>query len=78
MLSAAVLEIMERAGLTADQVDTHALQIVLDGFVLHERVTARAAIDQLMQAFFFTVKESAGETGADPARRIGGCGGRCG
>ena len=45
--------------MTLAQIDTHVIQAVLDGFVIHERVTARAAIDQLMQAFFFTIKESA-------------------
>ena len=60
-VSAAVDQIMARAGLAADQFDSSAVQVILDGFVLHQRVTARAALTQLMQAFFFTVKESASQ-----------------
>lgn len=58
-VGAAVEQIATRAGLTAAQIDTSALQMVLDGFVIHERVTARAALEQLMRAYFFTVRESA-------------------
>jgi hypothetical protein len=54
-------EIVARAGLTGDQLDGSAVQAILDGFVLHERVSARGAIEQLAQAYFFTVKESAGK-----------------
>ena len=57
-VSSAVEQIARRAGLTDAQMDTSALQIILDGFVLHRRVTARAALEQLMQAYFFTIKES--------------------
>jgi hypothetical protein len=57
-LSAAVEQIAQRAGISDAQIDTSALQILLDGFVIHERVTARAAIEQLMRAYFFTIKES--------------------
>lgn len=57
-VASAVEQIAKRAGLTDAQMDTAALQIILDGFVLHKRVTARAAIQQLMQAYFFTIKES--------------------
>ena len=31
--------------------------MMLDGFVVHERVSARAAIEQLMRAYFFTMRE---------------------
>lgn len=55
----AVQEIAARAGLDGNLIDTASLQMMLDGFVIHERVSARAAIEQLMQGFFFTVKEQA-------------------
>ena len=58
-VAAAVEQIATRAGLDGDQIDTRNLQMLLDGFVINERVTARAAIDQLMQTYFFTIKESA-------------------
>lgn len=57
-VAAAVEQIATRAGLDGDQIDTSALQIVLDGFVISDRVTARGAMEQLMQAYFFTIKES--------------------
>ncbi|MES2983898.1 MAG: glycoside hydrolase TIM-barrel-like domain-containing protein [Pseudomonadota bacterium] len=58
-VAAAVEEIAQRAGLTDAQIDTRGIQIMLDGFVINDRVSARAALDQLMQAYFFTIKESA-------------------
>lgn len=58
-VGAAVEQIAARAGLAANQIDTHALQMLLDGFVIHERVSARGALEQLMRAYFFTFKESA-------------------
>lgn len=57
-VAAAVQHIMLRAGLDSAQIDISKLQIMLDGFVLHERVSARAALQQLMDAYFFTIKES--------------------
>lgn len=57
-VGAAVEAIAERAGLTDMQIDTSSLQMVLDGFVISDRVTARAALEQLMKAFLFTLKES--------------------
>ena len=54
----AVHDIALRAGLDDALMDTSALQFMLDGFVIHERVSARAAIEQLMQGFFFTIKET--------------------
>ncbi|MEJ0009873.1 MAG: glycoside hydrolase TIM-barrel-like domain-containing protein [Alphaproteobacteria bacterium] len=54
----AVVEIVQRAGLPADALDTSQLQMLLDGFIINNRVTARAAIDQLQQAFFFSMRES--------------------
>lgn len=58
-VSAVVRQLLLRAGLTEAQIDVANVQAVLDGFVIHERVSARAAIDQLMQTYFFTMKESA-------------------
>lgn len=57
-VSAVVAHIARRAGLADAQMDMSALQMLIDGFVIHDRVTARAAIEQLMQAYFFTLKES--------------------
>lgn len=56
----AAAEIAARAGLDASLFDTSPLQMLLDGFVLHQRVTARAALDQLQQAFFFSIREHGG------------------
>lgn len=58
-VGAVVEQIARRAGLTDAQIDTRQLQMQVDGFVINERVTARAAIQQLMQAYFFTIRESA-------------------
>lgn len=57
-VGAAVEQIAKRAGLTDAQIDTSRLQMQMDGFVINDRVTARAAIQQLMQAYFFTIKEA--------------------
>jgi hypothetical protein len=57
-VAAAVEQIAYRAGLTNAQIDTSQLQMLLDGFVINDRVTARAALQQLMDAYFFTLKES--------------------
>ena len=58
-VGAAVEQIAARAGLSDAQIDTSQLQIMLDGFVIHERMTARAALQQLMDAYFFTLVEKA-------------------
>ncbi len=55
----AVEDIALRVGLLLTDIDTSALKFMLDGFVIHERVSARAAIEQLIQGFFFTIKETA-------------------
>ena len=44
-------------GLALRKIDTSNLQMLLDGFIINDRVTARAALQQLMQAYFFTIKE---------------------
>lgn len=58
-VAGAVEQIATRAGLSPSQIDTSNLQMLLDGYVISERVTARAALEQLMQAYFFTLKETA-------------------
>lgn len=60
-VGAVAAELLTRAGLSPDQIDTRQVQYVLEGFVLHDRVTARAALTQLMQAYFFSAKESDGK-----------------
>ena len=57
-VAGAVEELMQRAGIGDAQVDSRKVQAILDGFVINDRVTARAAIDQLMRAYFFTIRES--------------------
>lgn len=57
-VGAVVEQIARRAGLSDASIDTSQLQMQVDGFVINERVTARAAIQQLMQAYFFTMRES--------------------
>lgn len=56
-VGAAVERLAERVGITPSRLDTSALQMLLDGFVIHERTTVRGALSQLMQAFFFTLIE---------------------
>src|SRR5690606_26163247 len=60
-VAAVIAQIMQRAGLSDEQINVSDIYAVLDGFVLHERVSARGAIEQLAQAFFFSVKESAAQ-----------------
>ncbi len=57
-VAAAVEQIAYRAGLTNAQIDTSQLQMLLDGFVINDRVTARAALQQLMESYFFTLVET--------------------
>lgn len=57
-VGAVVEQIARRAGLSDAQINTSQLQMQVDGFVINERVTARAAIQQLMQAYFFTIRET--------------------
>lgn len=59
-VAAVVEDVARRAGIDADKLDISALQMMLDGFVIHERTTARAIISQLMQAYFFTLVEKEG------------------
>lgn len=59
-VAAVVEDVAKRAGIPAEKLDSRALQMMLDGFVIHERTTARAIISQLMQAYFFTLVERNG------------------
>lgn len=65
-VAAAVQQIAAKAGFDLAQLDTSALQMVLEGYVIAQRTTARAAIEQLMQAYFFSIKESLGKLVAVP------------
>ncbi|OYW14038.1 MAG: hypothetical protein B7X02_00905, partial [Rhodospirillales bacterium 12-54-5] len=65
-LSAVVEQLVEKAGLDISLLDVNALQVTLDGFIVSQRTTARAAIEQLMRAFFFSIKESNGKLIAVP------------
>lgn len=56
-VAAAVEQIAQRVGIAAEQLDMSVLQMILEGFVIHQRTTARGAISQLMQAYFFTLRE---------------------
>lgn len=60
-VAAAVEEIAAAAGCDTSLLDTSQLQVMLDGFILAERTSARAAIEQLMSAYFFSMKESNGK-----------------
>jgi hypothetical protein len=64
-VAAAVEQIAARVGIDGARIDTRDLQMVLDGFVVHQRVSARAAISQLMQGFFFTILERDGKLVAE-------------
>jgi hypothetical protein len=59
-LSSAVSNICTRADLTAAQIDVTQLTDTVTGYVV-QRSTARAQIEQLMQAFYFDAVESDGK-----------------
>ena len=65
-VAAAVEELVTAAGVDASLVDTSQLQLGMDGFILASRTSARAALEQLMQAFFFSFRESNGKLVALP------------
>lgn len=58
-VAAVVEDVARRAGINPARIDCRAVQTMLDGFVIHERTTARAVISQLMQGYFFTLVEKA-------------------
>jgi len=59
-LSSIASDICTRAGLTAGQIDVTALTDEVSGYVV-QRSTARAQLEQLMQAFYFDAVESDGK-----------------
>jgi hypothetical protein len=59
-VAAAVEQITALVGIDAAHLNISALAMMLDGFVIHERTTARGALAQLMQAYFFTLVEQNG------------------
>ncbi|MFZ4124579.1 MAG: baseplate megatron protein TIM-barrel domain-containing protein [Rickettsiales bacterium] len=64
---AAVAEaLFAKVGLDAAKIDTSRVQVSLDGFVVQQRMTARAALQQLTQAYQFEFKESCGEVILQP------------
>ena len=65
-VAAVVRQIATKAGFDISLLDVSALQIALEGFVIANRTTARAAIEQLMQVYFFSIKESNGKLIAIP------------
>jgi len=56
-VAAVVEEMATRVGLAPEQIHTQALQMMLDGFIIHERTTARAVLSQLMLGYLFTLVE---------------------
>ena len=60
-LGAMVTDICTRVGLTAGDLDVAAMTDLVDGYVISRRMTARAAIEPLINAFFFDAVESSGK-----------------
>lgn len=60
-LSSIVSNICARAGLTAGDIDVTALNDIVDGYVIAQQMTARAAIEPLQRAFYFDAIESNGK-----------------
>ncbi len=61
LLSDIVLDLCQRAGLAADEVDVTALQTdMVDGYSIAQQTTVRGAIQVLQPAFYFDVVESDG------------------
>jgi len=57
-LAAIVADLCQRAGLTANNYDVSRLKGQVQGFVLTSQQSARSAIEQLMDGFFFDAVES--------------------
>lgn len=68
-VAAVVEELAATTGLDTALLDTSALQMGLDGFILNSRTSARAALEQLMQAYFFSMRETGGKLVALPRQR---------
>lgn len=60
-LAAIVQQLCARAGLTAEQIDVSQLDGTVEGYILPEQQTVRAAIESLMAAYFFDCVESDGQ-----------------
>ncbi len=60
-LASVVSALATRTGLVAGDLDTTALTDTVDGYVIPRPMTARAAIEQLRQAYFFDGVESDGK-----------------
>lgn len=60
-LSAVVSALCTRTGLSAADLDVSALTDTVDGYVIPRPMTARAALEQLRQAYFFDGVESDGK-----------------
>lgn len=56
-VASVVEQVAAKVGIDAGKLECSALQMMLDGFVIHDRTTARGAISQLMQAYAFTLVE---------------------
>lgn len=57
-LAAIVRDICLRAGLSDAQIDVTRLNEIVEGYIISGRTSARAALEELMQAFFFDAVES--------------------
>lgn len=58
--------IFAKVGLDTTNIDTRRVQASLDGFVIQQRTTARAALQQLTQAYQFEFKELGNEVILQP------------
>lgn len=59
-LSEIVLDLSERAGLTADQINVTALTDTVDGYAIANQMDVRSAVMALAPAYFFDAVESGG------------------
>ena len=57
-LAAILLDVCERAGLTADNVDVSRISEQVDGFIINGQQTFRTTIEILQSAYFFDAVES--------------------
>lgn len=57
-LAAVVRQLLMKAGLTDAQIDVSDLHTYVDGFVIYQRQTLRAALEELMRAYRFDLIES--------------------
>ena len=57
-VAAVAEEVFGKVGLDNSVIDSSRVQVSLDGFVIQQRTTARAALQQLAQAYQFEFKES--------------------